>query len=191
MRVLWNCFQSIMFLTIKTIGSEKQNAGVFDSAGHLPKFELATQASSRGGTVIGAHNKKYAVLLAWSNVEGDAFLLPSNRRNVWKINDGMAASAVGVASDCFHLVDKIHEMSSKSLYIYQSNPIGARLVSEIANYMHRQSLVIERRMFGAKLCIACFDNTKGPQIYEIDTFGNVYSCKLTCLGSQSILTYQL
>ena len=166
---------------------QSSSSGLFDSSGRLTNYELSTKATKRGGTVIGVCNCNYTVLISYSPTSQASGHTASERdfakfsRHA-KLADNMIVTSAGISSDCNHVTQKLFEETSRHIYLFRSNPIGGRVTNSIANYIHQNTLRTNRRWLGVNLCLVCTDEVAGPQLYEVDIFGSIHQCQLTCIG---------
>lgn len=153
------------------------------SEGIFQNYEYSLKATKKGGTVIGAHNANYSVIISYPPAaEDDTSQVIKIKPPIAILSPMVGLSYVGITADCAYLKNKMFEEISNSQYVFGSPLIGKRLASNIAARIHRQTLEIHLRPFGVKLCIACIDEIAGPQVFEVDGLGSMHSCRITCLG---------
>ena len=183
-----------ILILVCILSVQSSSSGLFDSSGRLNNYELSTKATKRGGTVIGVCNSNYTILISYSphSLASDhstsASDVARSSRHA-KLADNMLVTSVGINSDCNHITQKLFEETSRHIYLFRSNPIGSRVTSSIANYIHQNTLRTHRRWFGVNLCLICTDDVAGPQLYEVDNFGSIHQCKLTCIGELTMPIY--
>ena len=176
-----------ILISVCILSVQSSSSGLFDSSGRLTNYELSTKATQRGGTVIGVCNNNCAVLISFSPTSlasdhptSECDVARSSRHA--KLADNMLVTSVGISSDCNHITQNLFEETSRHIYLFRSEPVGSRVISSIANYIHQNTLRTNKRWFGVNLCLICTDDVAGPQLYEVDNFGSIHQCQLTCIG---------
>lgn len=164
--------------------TSRSKSGSKSSDSHAFKaIELASKASSNGGTIIAAHNRDTCIMLTWKQ-RGNVNISPPYSK-LQQVADNMVIGVSGIVSDGNHLSNKLFEMIQHNHLTYNSNSNVCRSATAIGEYMHGMTLSTQLRPFGVSLCIMGFDDVHDAMIVELDPLGNCRRCKVTCLGPYS------
>ena len=161
-------------------------SSIFASNVHFKNVEYANAASNRGGNFIGIRNTNYSAILYFSNSSQSS---PSSNelRNrfprIKKLSRNFSFAYIGINSDGKHISRKAQDYVNAHYYSFDRPPPPTRAVKYIADYIHKQTLYSRLRPFGISLCFASFDDIVGEsRMQEVDCFGNIHDCQLTCSG---------
>lgn len=176
--------------------------GLYNSAGQILNIDYANNAVASGSTtVVAVCNENFSALLSYSRKPSFEKSVNSHHHSIIlgektyirrhrQLSTCIGLAHIGLVPDCVHLSEKLFEETSEYRYVYNSEISGRRLITSIATYIHEHTLYPSSlRPFGVNLCMINYDNVHGPQIYEVDCFGNVHNRQLTCLGNHHIINF--
>ena len=155
----------------------------FDSLGRLQQVEYAAKAAASGGTTICARSFDHAVIVSWSKNTDKQSLQQST---IYRISQNLGVTAVGISSDCSHITNMIKEEVEQHDYVFASSLPSKKLAATIANYVHMHTIDMRYRPLGIRLVMCSYDALFQAQVFEVDSLGNLYKCKLSCLGQFSV-----
>ena len=171
--------------------------GLFTSDGQILNVDYANNAvSNRPTTLVAFSNQNYAVIMSHSKKQSLKDLVESKHHSIIKagrskiprhkrLTKHIGLAYIGIVSDGIHLTEKMFDESLQHLYAFGSEPVIPRFVSNIADYIHMNTLYPDRsRPFGINMCVIGCDDTHGPQVHQVDCFGNVFHRHMTCTGKK-------
>ena len=162
--------------------STNLNPYVFDTRGRLSQVDAAYKASSKGGTVLAIKGAESLVVFTCSQRESSGSLmtkLTPNRPSSFCHSISYIAS--GIAADSQYLANKMFGKVSNHMYLFGTDPSIYRLSKEAADLIHTRTMTNERPL-GIKAIFCGHDKQGQLALIEIDPIGNLYDCKVSCLG---------
>ena len=154
----------------------------------METVERANLASKLGGNIFAKKFKDFAVIITWHNPSH----LKKNGSNLKKIDTiqcigskvGMAS--VGITSDASFVANSLVEDNLDNGHVYGKEIAASRFAKRLARACHDRTLSRSYRPLGIRSCFVGYSETAEEcEIFEVDCFGNLYSCESCCIGPQA------
>jgi 20S proteasome alpha/beta subunit len=127
-----------------------------------------------------------AVLLLWHpNGFGEGPLRRTSMQRIRALSPNLALAATGLASDIEHVSNLGFELVSQHSYAFNSPVPVSRVAQSLASDLHFRSMRRGWRPLGVRACLVGVAHDGAAQIFEIDPLGNLFCCRLSCIGALS------
>jgi 20S proteasome subunit alpha 3 len=119
-----------------------------------------------------------------------------------KIHNNLYVIGSGISADVSHCIRHAFLLAMKHQSTFNSDMPVRRLVTAVGESFHQRTLYPGLRPFGCSLLLigksqqqpertavtGMVDNNSIQHLFEIDSFGNVFDCDLTCIGMSRVLS---
>jgi len=153
---------------------------VFSPDGRLFQVEYAMELVNRGATIMGIQSAEGVVLGSEENIE--PLEEAEYSWKIFKVDDHVGASIVGLSSDARVLIDqaRIHAQSNKLTY---DEPVDVEVVTrKICDIQQMYTQHAGVRPFGVSLIFGGVDKT-GAHVFGTHPSGTYRGYKATALGA--------
>lgn len=152
------------------------NPYFFSKLGAIPQVDAAFNAASKGGTVVAYKSSESIIILTYSDYKKDSLI---NKIRV--LSPTLSICYSGITSDGEYLFDKLFQEVCNNLYAYGTE-ININRISKLAGEILHQRTISAFRPLGIKTIIFGIDKNNNLFLNELDPVGNIYNCKVSCLG---------
>lgn len=170
---------------IRFVGGE-----LFDASGRLIQVENAYQATMKSGTVLASKSSDSIIIMT---ITPKTFEYSQNSNRILPLNSQSFICGTGIASDVRHLTNRMFDASISHSTIFNQDMPLERLADQLSSIIHERTLSENIRPYGVSLILfgssipktassTGKDNRNPFKIIEIDPFGNVHDCIITCIG---------
>jgi len=157
-----------------------RTATMFSPDGHLLQVEYAEKTVRLGSSSIGLVCVDGVVIIADKRIR-DVLIVPDSASRIFEIDNHIAATAAGIASDARILVERAQLLAQQHRVTYDSDIEVESIVKEIANLKQAFTQYGGARPFGVSLMIAGVSGKK-PKLFVTDVTGNYQAYKATAIG---------
>lgn len=160
----------------------------FTIEGRLNQIEYATKTTTKGCSIIAAHNTDVSILLLYKGDMKSNLLMKEQSYtdvSIKRISNNIGCASTGISSDINYLTNKLFKGVLNHETVFDSSVPVIRITNNLASYIHSRTITSKYRPFGIRLCIVGYDKSLGSLVLDIDALGNKHQNKLCCLGPRA------
>lgn len=155
--------------------------------GKLHQVNYAVQSVKQGSCCLGLKSKTHVVVAA---LKRQPNVLASAQEKIFKIDNHLGIAISGLTADARVLATYMRTECLNHKYLYNSNIVTGRLVSDIADKHQSKTQNSWKRPYGVGMLVVGIDKD-GPHLYQTCPSGFLYELEAMAIGdrSQSSKTY--
>lgn len=157
-----------------------RTATMFSPDGHLLQVEYAEKTVRLGSASIGFVCKDGVVLIADRRVK-DILIVQDSANRIFEIDEHVAATAAGIASDARVLVERAQLQAQQHRVTYDSGIEVESIVKDIADIKQQFTQYGGARPFGVSVMVMGVSGNKA-RLFSTDITGNYFSYKASAIG---------
>lgn len=154
------------------------DANTWSPSGRLYQIEYSLEAVKQGSCTLGLRSKTHVVLCGLKR-SPDKLASPSKK--IFRVDDHMATAICGLTSDGRSLVEYMRGECLNHKYAFDAPMVTGRLVAQLGEKAHHQSLRI--RAYGVGLLVGGLD-ADGPHLYDFVPVGRTYEYEAYAIGQR-------
>jgi len=159
-------------------GKYDGDANTWSPSGRLYQIEYSLEAVKQGGCTLGLRGKDHVVLCGLKRAP-DKLASPSKK--IFRVDDHIATGICGLTADGRSLVQYMRGECLNHKYAYDSPMVTGRLVGQLGEKAHHQSLRV--RAYGVGLLVGGYD-ADGPHLYDFVPVGRTYEYEAYAIGAR-------
>jgi len=155
---------------------------IFNPDGEILQVNYACKNIRNAGMCLGIITKEGVILASEKEIENKLLETRKSSEKIFKIDNNIAVSVAGLASDANLLVDWARDYSQNHYIKYKNNTPVENVVRFIADEMQIKTQKGSNRPYGAGFLYSGWDRLYGYQLYSVEPSGVYTAWKAIAIG---------